>query len=987
MSYQAIREGLSSKPTLIDSKVNFKPYTTEKDFYVSLFHYSEEHKRQLEQKGTLSGIVDTTTNKLYFDFDSKEDLELARRDSVSLVRDLIRLGVHRDAVQAAFTGSKGFSVELLLDKEINQAQFKSAVFKLAAKYATFDRVVNDPNRIVRVINTKHPKTGLYKVLLNLEELRDAPIDTIKEIATSPREYEFTLPQVSLPEDLLEAPTVAPKITSIPVPELDFSRKAKGWSNCKWSLLNGNFQEGGRHYPVLAIIATCRSLNYPKETAYYMAKSASKASLAQFGGKEYNKKEIWNQVEDIYAPTWHGGTFSCKDGKSPWLTEICNALGHNKCKHEDVVEAKPIKFEDLVDDFKTYVKNIEKNTITTGLKDLDAHVFLSTGANVGIIGAAGCHAKDTGILMYNGTIKKVQDVVLGDLLMGPDSKPREVLKLRRGKETMVKIKPLRSEEFVVNMNHILHLSPSHLKDVNKLPGNLNITVENYIKGLRNTQRTMLSSFKLIKTGVEFKESEVSIPPYILGLWLGDGTSSKPELTTMDEELRNAWWAYADSLGLFGTMQSQIGNKSNTYGITGKRIVHNTFFEQLKKYNLLNNKHIPKDYLISSRKQRLELLAGLIDTDGYCESNKRGWEISQKSEKLANNIVFLARSLGFHARINSVVKSCMSKGKKVFGTYFVVYISGQHCSELPVKLQRKRVLVDSMSVDPLRQGFSYEILPEDNYYGFTLDDDHLYLTEDFFIHHNSGKTSVGLEILNHTSKQGVRSVVASLDMAKNRIFEKIMYRLSGYSRKTLYDMFKEDKEGELMKKLNEEFGNVNFFKRSCPTVADIKEYVQKCNETGPDRVKLVVIDYFERITSDFSDDTAASKKIAGELQDLVDDLDICLVTLVQPNKHAISGGPDTPIYDYTKIKGSSFVYQAFRIIVSCWRPYYNPKDFSKDHFMQMAVLKNDLGELTELVFGWQGKQGLITDLDDQQKADFNFAMEQRDAEKAKNSPRMF
>lgn len=234
--------------------------------------------------------------------------------------------------------------------------------------------------------------------------------------------------------------------------------------------------------------------------------------------------------------------------------------------------------------------------------------------------------------------------------------------------------------------------------------------------------------------------------------------------------------------------------------------------------------------------------------------------------------------------------------------------------------------------------------------------------------SGKTSIALDILNNTSKAGVKSVFASLDMVQNRMYEKVMYRLSGLERKDLYKLFQDNEEAKFLDKLKAEFGNVYFFGKSMPTVQDLREYILSIQEDTGEKIKLVMVDYFERIMSDMSDDTAASKRIAGELQDMVNDLDIALVTLVQPNKFSIAGGPDKPILNYTSIKGSSYLYQSFRIILSAWRPFYTPENFSQDHYMQMAVLKNDLGELNQFVFNWNGKRGMISEMEDFQKEEF-------------------
>lgn len=232
-------------------------------------------------------------------------------------------------------------------------------------------------------------------------------------------------------------------------------------------------------------------------------------------------------------------------------------------------------------------------------------------------------------------------------------------------------------------------------------------------------------------------------------------------------------------------------------------------------------------------------------------------------------------------------------------------------------------------------------------------------------NSGKSSIALEILSNTSKAGVKSVFASLDMHRTRIFEKIMYRISGIPRENLYNKFQNNEEGELMKMLEKDFKNVYFFNKSSPTVADIREYVLECQERSGEKIKLVMIDYFERVMSDLNDDTQSSKRIAGELQDMVNDLDIALITLVQPTKEGLQGGINSPLYDFTKVKGSGFLVQSFRGILSLWRPGYSPSDITNDKFLKIAILKNDLGELGECGYLWNGKRGKISPLTPQQQ----------------------
>lgn len=87
------------------------------------------------------------------------------------------------------------------------------------------------------------------------------------------------------------------------------------------------------------------------------------------------------------------------------------------------------------------------------KPKDSMIFIITGS--------GCHAKDSLIRMFDGKIKKIQDIQVGDLVMGDDNTPREVLELYRGKDQMVKITPTKEKSFIVNINHVLSLKFTNL----------------------------------------------------------------------------------------------------------------------------------------------------------------------------------------------------------------------------------------------------------------------------------------------------------------------------------------------------------------------------------------------------------------------------------------------------------------------------------------------------------------------------------------------
>jgi DnaB-like helicase C terminal domain len=248
-------------------------------------------------------------------------------------------------------------------------------------------------------------------------------------------------------------------------------------------------------------------------------------------------------------------------------------------------------------------------------------------------------------------------------------------------------------------------------------------------------------------------------------------------------------------------------------------------------------------------------------------------------------------------------------------------------------------------------------------------------------SSGKTAIALEILKNTSMAGVVSVIASLDMHRNRLFEKILYKVSGdvfkktLTRTELYSKYQNNEDSPLVDEIKRQFGNVYFYDRSRPTVADLKKFIEQIERQTGQKVKLLLVDYFERIGSDVVDTTASSLKVASELQDLINDLNIAIITLVQPNKFSLTGGPDCPILNYTAIKGSSFLYQSFRSIISIWRPFFNPKTTELDKFLEMAILKNDLGEQDSFKFNWDGKTGSITEISEENKLVYDQFMEKK------------
>lgn len=391
-------------------------------------------------------------------------------------------------------------------------------------------------------------------------------------------------------------------------------------------------------------------------------------------------------------------------------------------------------------------------------------------------AVGCHRKGQKILMYDGTLKKVEDIVVGDLLMGPDSESRQVLELCRGKEQMYKIIPVKGDPFVVNGSHILSLQRTKLRggdygsrDIKKKRYTFkghnpikNISVNEYLNKSSNFKR----NWKLYRTGVSFISQEVPLDPYLLGVWLGDGNSREWAITTMDSIIAKEFIDYTVKFNLNIKKCNRSTGKATTYFSRNKTPENNPIRKILKNLGVLKNKNIPNLYKINSKNIRLQLLAGLLDSDGHL--NRNCYEITQKSERLTKDILFLCRSLGFSAYSKKVKKRCVNNN--TWGTYYRINISGEGLDKIPARLARKKAKPRNQIKSTLRTGFTVQKLEAEKYYGFKLSGDRLYLLDDFTVTHNSGKTLTAAYIIKELSQRTL--IIVPSSKLKDQIYNEML-----------------------------------------------------------------------------------------------------------------------------------------------------------------------------------------------------------------------
>lgn len=530
-------------------------------------------------------------------------------------------------------------------------------------------------------------------------------------------------------------------------------------------------------------------------------------------------------------------------KSFILDAVDNLLPQHKWEDLDNKMAKVLDF-DLTGDFSSGERpgetwkrrmrareKVKENGITTGIAELDRLMVRGgltpkqLGTVIAPTGRGKCLGKGTPVLMYDGTIRPVEDVRDGDLVMGPDSRPRTVRGVTRGRGPMFRIVPVKGDPWVCNDVHVLTLKHTVTGDVTDVPLNEYLT----------WSKTQKHLYKQFSVGVSFRQDSIGQPidPYLLGLWFGGGTKSLKsfEVTTADSEVRRALEDEAHGWGLSLSEYNYEYASCPRYRFVGVQGSVNPLLDVLR-WLVGPDCSVPHSYLTGTVSSRRSFLAGWLDSDGHAHYG--GFDIIQKRKDYADAVAYLARSLGLKATVKPCVKSDQHGTE---GHYFRVFISGD-CSALPLKVRRKQAKSRKQKKDVLRTGFSVEPIGVDDYYGFTLDGDGRFLLGDFTVTHN---TNFLINLAASAVLDGVPTLYVTLELDAETIMDRMDARFTGVPLKNLRTNTQElaDAYRKVQKRVAENLV-VKEFPPGSTTVGMLKQHIRKLEREGfyP---KLIVIDY--------------------------------------------------------------------------------------------------------------------------------------------------
>ncbi|MFG2169440.1 LAGLIDADG family homing endonuclease [Micromonospora chersina] len=215
--------------------------------------------------------------------------------------------------------------------------------------------------------------------------------------------------------------------------------------------------------------------------------------------------------------------------------------------------------------------------------------------------------------------------------------------------------------------------------------LGVTYERRLtSGKTKASRGGVARWRTLATpALNLDECPLPLSPYLLGYWLGDGDSDGPRITVHEEDLPSL----EREVEVEG---ARIISRQRTHGKTFRVRFdlgsYGTGIWALRDLGVLANKHIPSVVFRASRSQRLHVLQGLVDSDGYIEKRTNRVELCFTAERLAKDAVELIRTLGLYPRMSSV--AAVLNGQRVGTRHrinFTAY-SDDAVSRLARKLER-------------------------------------------------------------------------------------------------------------------------------------------------------------------------------------------------------------------------------------------------------------------------------------------------------------
>ncbi|RKS06649.1 replicative DNA helicase [Nocardiopsis sp. Huas11] len=388
-------------------------------------------------------------------------------------------------------------------------------------------------------------------------------------------------------------------------------------------------------------------------------------------------------------------------------------------------------------------------------------------------------------------------------------------------------------------------------------------------------------------LELPDRELPLPPYFLGVWLGDGSSSIARITTKDPEV-------VLNIETEGLVTKPVGSTELTYGVffpkespapVSRECIddHGSVQASLRTLGVLDDKHIPMEYLRASEAQRRALLAGLLDTVGTVNASG-SVQFAVTNERLAFDVRELLHSLGHRTGMST--KRVEGRTETSSVCFTITFGSTREVFGIERKRLAHRERSEGRAYQRVGSRFVTEVrpIPSVPVRCVQVDHpDHLYLaTEAMVPTHNS---TLALDFARAASiKNEMTSVFFSLEMGRNEI---VMRLLSAEARVPLHTMrsgLMTDEDWARLARRMGEVASAPLFIDDSPNMS-MMEIRAKCRRLKQQHdLKLVIVDYLQLMSSPGRVESRQQEvsEMSRSLKLLAKELEVPVVALSQLNR---------------------------------------------------------------------------------------------------------
>lgn len=273
---------------------------------------------------------------------------------------------------------------------------------------------------------------------------------------------------------------------------------------------------------------------------------------------------------------------------------------------------------------------------------------------------------------------------------------------------------------------------------------------------------------IVSPVNFKDKYFVIDPYAMGVILGDGCISQSSIVIAnpDAEIIERLRQLIPSDSKINTLETK--DKCPAYSITSNErttnekghLLKNSWKKEIESLGLKGanslTKFIPDSYLFGSINQRVSLLQGLLDTDGYVDKKTKSAYYTTVSENLAKGVIEIVQSLGGIGTFTTKIPKYKHKGKDLTGKLAYTICINLPSEFNPFRLSRKAEAYKPNYKYPARRKItSIDYVGEKEAQCISIDhESHLYVTDNYIVTHN---TYTGLGIIKRFIRQGKTNVL--------------------------------------------------------------------------------------------------------------------------------------------------------------------------------------------------------------------------------------